>query len=102
MAGTIKEFIYIIPSVKPFYEISRRKLDSVQKLLRNIFPRRPSTRKSLLHGLIHALNVFPKGSDITTLPDTVIMNKISANLKIFEMWYIMKCEKLTKTTSTNS
>ena len=72
-------------------------------LLRNIFPKRPSTRKCLLHGLIHALKeLFDKSSDVTMLPDPAIMKKIGASLKIFEKWYIMKSEKLTKTTSTNS
>ena len=87
--GTIKKLICIIPSLKPFYEIFTR------KLLRNIFPRRPSTIKSLLHGLIHALNVlFTSSSDVTMLPDTAIMNKIGANLKIFEKWCIMKQEHI--------
>ena len=71
--------------------------------LRNIFPKIPPTRKSLLHGLIHASNVlFAKSIVVTMLPDTAITNKIGANLKFFENWYITTCEKLTKNTSTNS
>ena len=51
----------------------------------------------------HALNVlFAKSSVVTMLPDVAIMNKIGANLKFFEKWYIMKCGKLTKTAWTNS
>ena len=98
--------MYIIPSVRPFYESVEEKWTQFKSILidtiRNTFPKRPSTRKSLLHGLIQALNVlFAKSSDVT-MPDTAIMNKIGANLKIVEKWYIMKSEKLTKTTSTNS
>ena len=63
-------------------------------------PQRPLAGKSLLHRLIHALNVlFAKSSDVTMLPHTAIVNKIGANSEIFENWCIMKCEKLAKTTS---
>ena len=49
----------------------------------------------------HIKRLISKSSDVTMLPDTAVMNKIGANLKIFEKLHAMKCQKFTKTTSTN-
>ena len=74
--------------------------DTIKK---HIPQRTPNKKKSTPWLNFHALNVlFAKSSIVTMLPDIAIMNKIGTNLKFFEKWYIMKCGKLTKTTSTNS
>ena len=63
-------------------------------------PQRTIIRKSISHGLVYALNaLFVKRSDVKMLPDTAVVNKTGANLKIFKKWYKTKCEKLNKTTS---